>query len=78
MQRELWKTLKKKKVAYLGHVLLYDRYMLLQLIKMGKVAGKRRIGRKRKSWFRNIREWTGIASAAQLFSLASEKENYQN
>ncbi|CAH2266792.1 jg18921 [Pararge aegeria aegeria] len=76
-QRELWKTVKKKKVAYLGHVLRHDRYRLLQLIMMGKVAGKRRIGRKRKSWLRNIREWTGIASAAQLFSLAREKEKYQ-
>ncbi|CAH2207478.1 jg23512 [Pararge aegeria aegeria] len=76
-QRELWKTVKKKKVAYLGHVLRHDRYRLLQLIMMGKVAGKRCIGRKRKSWLRNIREWTGMASAAQLFSLAREKENYQ-
>ncbi|CAH2234459.1 jg17761 [Pararge aegeria aegeria] len=76
-KRELWKTVKKKKVAYLGHVLWHDRYRLLQLIMMGKVAGKRRIARKRKSWLRNIREWTGIASAAQLFSLAREKEKYQ-
>ncbi|CAH2217225.1 jg23803 [Pararge aegeria aegeria] len=38
-----------------------------------KVARKRRIGRKRTSWLRNIREWTGIAIAAQLFSLAREK-----
>ncbi|CAH2242692.1 jg7589 [Pararge aegeria aegeria] len=76
-QRELWKTVKKKKVAYVGHVLRHDRYRLLQLIMMGKVAGKRRIGRKRKSWLRNIREWTGIASAAQLFSLAREQEKYQ-
>ncbi|CAH2229128.1 jg5218 [Pararge aegeria aegeria] len=76
-QRELWKTVKKKKVAYLGHVLRHDRYRKLQLIMMGKVSGKRRIGRKRKSWLRNIREWTGIASATQLFSLAREKENYR-
>ncbi|CAH2237495.1 jg12828 [Pararge aegeria aegeria] len=73
-QRELWKTVKKKKVAYLGNVLRHDRYRLLQLIMM---TGKRRIGRKRKSWLRNIRELTGIASAAQLFSLAREKENYR-
>ncbi|CAH2245137.1 jg2391 [Pararge aegeria aegeria] len=76
-QRELWKSVKKKKVAYVGHVLRHDRYRLLQLIMMGKVAGKRCIGRKRKSWLRNIKEWTGIASAAQLFSLAREKENYR-
>ncbi|CAH2234026.1 jg5017 [Pararge aegeria aegeria] len=68
---------KRKKVAYLGHVLRQDRYRLLQLIMMGKVAGKKRIGRKKKSWLRNIREWTGIASGAQLFSLAIENKNYQ-
>ncbi|CAH2227180.1 jg14584 [Pararge aegeria aegeria] len=44
---------------------------------MGKVAEKRRIGRKKKSWLHNIREWTGIASTAQMFSLAREKENDQ-
>ncbi|CAH2235673.1 jg18044 [Pararge aegeria aegeria] len=68
-QRELWKTVNKKKVAYLGHVLRHDRYRLLRLIMMGRVAGKSRIGHKRKSWLRNLGEWTGIASAAQLFSL---------
>ncbi|CAH2241349.1 jg15549 [Pararge aegeria aegeria] len=68
---------KRKKLLYLGHVLRHDTYRLLQLIMMGKVAGKRRIGRKRKSWLRNIREWTGIASAAQLFSFAREKKNYR-
>ncbi|CAH2245065.1 jg15903, partial [Pararge aegeria aegeria] len=52
------------------HVLRHDNYRRLQLIMMGKVAGNRRIGRKRKSWLCNIREWTGIASAAQLLSLA--------
>ncbi|CAH2235786.1 jg7639 [Pararge aegeria aegeria] len=76
--RKLWKTVKKKKVAYLGHVLRHDRYRLLQLINMGKVAGKRRIGRKRKSWLRNIRDWTGIASAAQLFSLTRKRKIIKN
>ncbi|CAH2225692.1 jg18842, partial [Pararge aegeria aegeria] len=76
--RNITRTLEdrqKKKVAYLGHVLGHDRYRLLQLIMMGEVARKRRIGRKRESRLRNIREWTGIASAAQLFRLAREKEN---
>ncbi|CAH2230239.1 jg19993 [Pararge aegeria aegeria] len=69
----------KRKKLLIGHVLRrHDRYRLLQLIMMNQVAGKRRNGRKRKSWLRNIREWTGIASTAHLFSLAREKENYQN
>ncbi|CAH2238465.1 jg23936 [Pararge aegeria aegeria] len=61
----------KKIVAYPGHVIRHDRDGLLQLIIMGKVAGTRRIGCKRKSCL--LRGWTGIAIATQLFSLASEK-----
>ncbi|CAH2234217.1 jg16666 [Pararge aegeria aegeria] len=52
-------------------------HVLQQQIMMGRVAGKARIGCKRKSWLRNIREWTRIASAAQLFNLARQKESYQ-
>ncbi|KPI96190.1 hypothetical protein RR46_06924 [Papilio xuthus] len=40
------------------------------------VPGKRRVGRSKKSWLRNIREWTGVASAAQLFRLARDKGKY--
>ncbi|KPI98284.1 hypothetical protein RR46_09500 [Papilio xuthus] len=64
-----------RKVSYLGHVLKRDRYSLIQLILMGKVPGKR-IDRRKKCWLRNIREWTGVASAAQLFRLARDKGKY--
>ncbi|RVE42239.1 hypothetical protein evm_013115 [Chilo suppressalis] len=43
---------------------------------MGKVAGKRGVGRRKKSWLRNLREWTGISSAAELLHLAKDKETY--
>lgn len=75
-KRELLQTVKQRKVAYLGHVMRHDRYELLQLIMMGKVAGKRKVGRRKKSWLRNIREWTGIASAAQLFRLAKDRGKF--
>ncbi|KPI94977.1 hypothetical protein RR46_11981 [Papilio xuthus] len=41
-----------------------------------EVPGKRSVGRRKKSWLRNIREWTGVASAAQLFRLARDESNY--
>ncbi|CAG9787492.1 unnamed protein product [Diatraea saccharalis] len=53
----------------------HQRYDLLQLIMMGKVAGKRKVGGRKKSWLRNIREWTGIASAAELFRRAKDKKD---
>ncbi|XP_072933758.1 uncharacterized protein [Epargyreus clarus] len=72
-KRALMLTVKQRKVS-LGHVLRHPRYNLLQLIMMGKVAGRRKVGRRKKSWLRNIREWTGIASAAELFRRAKSKE----
>lgn len=74
--RELLLTIKKRKVDYLGHILRHERYQLLQLIMMGKIAGKRRAGRRKKSWLRNIREWTNIASVEQLFRLAQDREKF--
>ncbi|KAG7308497.1 hypothetical protein JYU34_005707 [Plutella xylostella] len=74
--RELTLTIKLKKTSYLGHVLRHDRYRLLQVIVMGKVEGKRRVGRRRKSWLRNVREWTGVASVEQLMRLAKNREEY--
>ncbi|KAL4705294.1 hypothetical protein ACJJTC_018980 [Scirpophaga incertulas] len=75
-KRELWDTVRKRKVAYLGHIFRHELYELLQLIMMGKIAARRSVGRRRKSWLRNIREWTGIASAAQLFRLAKDRTKY--
>lgn len=77
MSRKMIPSVKKRKIEYLGHVLRSDRYMLLQLIMMGKVEGKRRAGRRKKSWLRNIREWTGIASVEQLFRLAVDRDEYR-
>ncbi|XP_069354552.1 uncharacterized protein [Maniola hyperantus] len=38
---ELVKTIKQRKISYLGHILRHNRYRLLQTIMMGKIAGKR-------------------------------------
>jgi len=35
-------------------------YQFLQLIIEGKIKGKRGIGRKKMSWLRNVRQWTGL------------------
>ncbi|CAH2232884.1 jg1204 [Pararge aegeria aegeria] len=64
--RELLRIIKKRN----------ERYQLLQLIMMGKVEGKRRVGRRKKSWLRNIREWTNIVSVETLFCLAQHREKF--
>lgn len=76
MARKLIKTVKKRKIAYLGHVLRHRRYRILQLVMMGKIEGKRGRGRRKKSWMRNIREWTGITSVEELFRLARNAQQF--
>lgn len=60
-ERELFEIIKKRKIAYLGHILRGERYHFQRLILQGKIeGGKRGIGRRKLSWLRNIRHWTGI------------------
>ncbi|CAG9830977.1 unnamed protein product [Diabrotica balteata] len=44
--RELLKTVKHRKMSYLGHIVRGSRYKILQLILKGKIEGRRGIGRK--------------------------------
>jgi len=59
-ERTILETIKKRKTAYLGHVLRQDKYRFLQLIMEGKIEGKRGPGRRQCSWLKNIRDWTGL------------------
>ncbi|CAH2207832.1 jg2370, partial [Pararge aegeria aegeria] len=74
-RREVLHTIKIRKVVYLGHVLRQERYELVQLIMMVKVAARRDIVSRKKSWL-YFREWTGIASAAELFRLAKNRQEF--
>lgn len=76
--RELFNTIKKRKTAYLGHIMRNEKYRLLQLIIQGKIEGKRGIGRKKMSWLRNIRQWTGICDIQSLIHTARNRELMEN
>lgn len=73
-QRELLTTIKCRKTGYFGHVLRGEKYRLLHLILKGRIDGRRGIGRKQLSWLRNIRTWTGIRNAEELFRTAEDRE----
>ena len=55
-ERELFDIIKKRKTAYLGHIMRNKKYKFLQLMIEGKIEGKRGMGRKKMSWLRNIRK----------------------
>ena len=73
-QRQLFDTIKERKTAYLGHIMRNEKYQLLQLIIEGKIEGKRGLGRKKMSWLRNIRQWTGIKDVQSLIHTARNRE----
>lgn len=75
-ERELLRTIKKRKTAYLGHIIRNEKYQVLQLIMKGKIEGRRGRGRKRKSWLKNIREWLGITNAGAIFRAAEDREKF--
>ena len=74
--RELLTTIKIRKVSYLGHLLRGEKYHLLQTILSGKVDGRRGVGRRRTSWLRNIRDWTGMGQVEELFRVAQDREAF--
>ena len=76
-ERKLFKIIKKKKTAYLGHIMRNTKYQLLQLIIEGKIEGRRGIGRK-MSWLRNIRHWTGIRTVQGLIHVSRNREEMEN
>ncbi|CAG9826751.1 unnamed protein product [Diabrotica balteata] len=75
---QLFETIKKRKTAYLGHIMRNEIYQFLQLIIEGKTEGKRGMGRKKMSWLRNIRQWTGINDIQSLIHIARNRELMEN
>jgi hypothetical protein len=69
---EVIKTVKIRKIQYLGHIMRGEKYVLLRLIMQGKIQGKRNPGRRKISWLRNLREWFGCSSL-ELFRSAANK-----
>lgn len=77
-ERELFTTIKKRKTAYLGHVMRNEKYKYLQLIIEGKIEGRRGVGRKKMSWLRNIRHWTGMHNIQTLIHTAGNRDEMKN
>jgi len=73
----LTNTIKTRKTTYLGHLMRHEEYSMLQIVLQGKSECKRNVGRKRKSWLQNIKEWTR-QNASTLFHMAQDREQFAN
>ena len=68
-QEPLLTTVKRRKLAWFGHVTRHDT--LSKTILQGTVEGGRRRGRQRKSWTDNVKEWTDLSIPALLTTAAN-------
>ncbi|XP_075151162.1 uncharacterized protein LOC142225273 [Haematobia irritans] len=75
-ERELIAAIKRRKTAYLGHIMRNQKYKLLQNITRIKIEGKPIRGRKELTWLDNITEWTGIRDVTNLLSMARNRERF--
>ena len=71
-ETEILNTIKERKMSYFGHILRGDKYELMRLVVQGKVEGKRGPGRRRTSWLKNLRQWSGKTSI-ELFRTAADR-----
>nr|CAH7758876.1 unnamed protein product [Callosobruchus chinensis] len=72
--RELFEHIKKRKISYPGHIIRGERYEFQRVILQGKIEGGRRgIGRKKLSWLRNMRQWTGISDFQSIQEAARNR-----
>ena len=55
LQEPLLASVKRRKLAWLGHVVLHDT--LSQTILQGTLGGGQRLVRQRKCWTENVKEW---------------------
>ncbi|GFR77564.1 endonuclease-reverse transcriptase [Elysia marginata] len=73
-QEPLLATVKRRKLAWFGHVTRHDS--LSKTILQGTVEGKRRRGRQKKAWCDSIKEWTGMAMY-ELVRSASDRDAWR-
>ena len=62
VNRELFDTVKARKLAYYGHTMRKQGNCLEKEILQGTMPGARRRGRPRTAWIDNIKSWTGLCA----------------
>jgi hypothetical protein len=73
-QEQLLSVIKRRKLAWYGHVTRHDS--LSKTILQGTVNGSRKRGGQRKTWIDNIKEWTGL-SVSTLLRVAERRDQWR-
>jgi hypothetical protein len=73
-QEPLLATVKRRKLAWFGHVTRHNS--LCKTILQGTLEGGRRRGRQKKSWMQNVKEWTGLPMD-ELLTTAADRPGWR-
>ena len=73
-QEPLLATVKRRKLAFYGHVTRHSS--LCKTVLQGTVEGGRKRGRPRKSWSDNIRTWTQL-STPELLDTVTDRPRWR-
>src|SRR3989442_3191743 len=65
----------KKKLRYAGHVLRGSSGLSHLQILEGYMKGKRKVDESRRTWMKDIIEWTGLGDYGKVKRAAEERKN---
>ena len=71
-QELLLATVKRRKLAGFGHATQHDSFS--KIILQGISGGGRRLGRQRKYWMDNTKEWTSLPMSELLVMASRTKD----
>src|SRR3989442_5930092 len=79
LQKRLYfvEDMMKRKLRYAGHVLRGSSGLSHLQILEGFVAGKRKVGTPRRTWMKDIIEWTGLGDYGKVKRAAEERKSWK-
>uniref|UniRef100_A0A8D8WJF1 Craniofacial development protein 2 n=1 Tax=Cacopsylla melanoneura TaxID=428564 RepID=A0A8D8WJF1_9HEMI len=74
---DLLTRIKKRKMAYAGHIMRGSSGELLLNIVEGRIVGSRDRGRQRRKWSDDIKDWTKIRNYGECKRMAERREDWR-
>ena len=68
----------KRKMSYAGHVLRGSSGLTHVTILEGKIEGKKKVGAPRRTWTKDMMEWTGRKTYQLMKAETTERESWKS
>ena len=68
----------KRKMNYAGHVLRGSSGLTHVTILEGKIEGKKKVGAPRRTWTKDMMEWTGRKTYQLMKAETAERESWKS